>query len=163
MTQPGDDLPETLKTVRTRPLFVLRLEVSAIHSIGGPEGPPRRVGVVPSGSFEGGRLSGIVLDGGSDWQTVHGDGATTLDVRLVLQTGDGALIGMTYTGIRHGPPDVMARIAKGEAVDPESYYFRTSASFTTSDARYEWLNRVLAVGIGHRVATGPIYSLFEML
>ncbi len=92
--------------------------------------------MVPSGSFEGERLSGIVLDGGSDWQMVHGDGATTLDVRLVLQTGDGALIGMTYTGIRHGPPEVMARIAKGEAVDPGSYYFRTSASFTTSDARY---------------------------
>jgi hypothetical protein len=108
-------------------------------------------------------MSGIVLDGGSDWQTVHGDGATTLDVRLVLQTGNGALIGMTYTGLRHGPPEVLARIARGEAVDPDSYYFRTSATFSTSDPRYEWLNRVLAIGTGHRVATGPIYSLFEIL
>jgi hypothetical protein len=163
MTQQNDDLPDSLKSVRTRPLFVLRLDVSAIHSVGGPGGPPRRVGIVPSGTFEGERLSGTVLDGGSDWQTVHGDGATTLDVRLVLQTGDGALIGMTYTGLRHGPPEVLARIAQGEAVDPASYYFRTSATFTTSDPRYEWLNRILAVGTGHRVATGPIYNLFEIL
>ena len=163
MTQLSDDLPEALQSLRTRPLFVLRLDVSALQPIGGPEGAPRRVGAVPSGVFEGERLSGIVLDGGSDWQTLRGDGATTLDVRLVLKTEDGALIGMTYTGIRHGPPEALARIARGEAVDPETYYFRISASFTTSDARYEWLNRVLAVGTGHRIATGPIYSLFEVL
>jgi len=163
MTELSEDLPETLRSVQTRPLFVLRLDVSALHAVGGPDGAPRRVGIVPSGRFEGERLSGVVLDGGSDWQTLRGDGATTLDVRLVLRTDDGALIGLTYTGMRHGPPEILARIAHGEAVDPASYYFRISASFTTSDPRYEWLNRVLAIGIGHRVATGPIYSLFEIL
>lgn len=163
MTQPGDDLPETLRSVRTRPLFVLRLDVSAMHAVGGPEGSPRRVAIVPGGRFEGDRLSGTVLDGGSDWQILRGDGAATLDVRLILQTGDGALIGMTYTGLRHGPAEVMDRMARGEAVDPASYYFRSSASFTTSDARYEWLNRIIAIGIGHRIKTGPVYSLFEVL
>lgn len=163
MANLSEDLPEALRSLRTRPLFVLQLEVSALHAVGGPEGAPRRVGIVPSGRFEGERLSGVVLDGGSDWQTLRGDGATTLDVRLVLQSGDGALIGMTYTGIRHGPAEILARIARGEAVDPESYYFRISATFTTSDSRYEWLNRLLAIGTGHRIATGPIYSLFEIL
>jgi hypothetical protein len=70
-------------------------------------------GVVPGGSFEGERLSGEVLDGGSDWQSVRNDGATTLNVRLVLKTRDDALIGMTYQGVRHGPPDVVERIEKG--------------------------------------------------
>jgi len=163
MTEPSEDLPEALRSIRTRPLFVMRLDVSAFHAVGGPEGAPRRVGVVPSGRFEGERLSGSVLDGGSDWQTLRGDGATTLDVRLVLESGDGALIGMTYTGIRHGPAEVLARIARGETVDPDSYYFRISATFTTSDARYAWLNRVLAIGVGHRLADGPVYSLFEVL
>jgi hypothetical protein len=163
MTRLSDDLPEALLSVRTRPLFVLRLNVGAIHSVGGAEGPPQRVATVPSGVFEGERLSGVVLDGGSDWQMVRGDGTTALDVRLVLKTDDGAVIGMTYTGIRHGPPDVMARIAKGEAVDPADYYFRTNASFTTSDARYDWLNRILAIGTGHRIPTGPVYNLFELL
>ena len=73
---------------------------------------------------DGERLSGEVLDGGNDWQTVRPDGATTLHVRLVLKTKDEALIGMTYRAIRYGPPDVVARIEKGEVVDPTGYYFR---------------------------------------
>ena len=84
------------------------------------------------GSFEGERLSGEVLDGGNDWQSVRQDGATTLDVRIVLRTTDGALIGMTYRGLRHGPPDVTERIEKGEVVDPASYYFRIAPSFETA-------------------------------
>jgi hypothetical protein len=57
----------------------------------------------------------------------------------------------------------MARIDRGEAVEPTSYYFRISASFETSATKYDWLNRLLAVGVGHRMADGPIYSLFELL
>jgi hypothetical protein len=91
------------------------------------------------------------------------DGATALDVRLVLKTKDDALIGMTYLGLRHGPPDVMARIDRGEEVDPASYYFRVSPFFETAAPNYLWLNRVVAVGIGHRTSGGPIYSIFELL
>jgi hypothetical protein len=60
---------------------------------GAAPGASRRVGVVPSGIFDGERLSGQVLDGGSNWQSVHSAGTTTLDVRLVLKTTDDALIG----------------------------------------------------------------------
>src|SRR5262249_39130078 len=108
-SNPNDDLPEVLKSVRTRPLFVMRLDVRKLQVVGAAPGGVRRIGVVPGGSFEGERLSGEVLDGGSDWQTVRGDGATTLNVRLVLKTKNDALIGMTYQGLRHGPPDAMAR------------------------------------------------------
>jgi hypothetical protein len=156
-------LPETLKTVQTRPLFVLRLDVRPLILVGGSPGAYRRIGVVPGGSFEGELLSGTVLDGGSDWQVVRSDGATTLDVRLVLKTTDDALIGMTYRGLRHGPPDVVARLEKGEVVDPASYYFRTNPLFETAAAKYDWLNRIVAVGIGHRRADGPVYSVFEVL
>lgn len=156
-------LPDVLKTVRTRPLFVMRLDVRPLLMVGATPGGFRRVGVVPGGSFEGERLSGAVLDGGSDWQTVRSDGSTTLNVRLVLKTQDDALIEMTYQGIRHGPPDVIAQIEQGEVVDPESYYFRINPIFETSAAKYGWLNRVIAVGIGHRRADGPVYSVFEVL
>src|SRR6201985_233232 len=108
-----DNLPEILKTVRTRPLFVMRLDVRKLQIVGATPGPFRRIGVVPGGVFEGERLSGEILEGGSDWQSVRPDGATTLDVRLVLKTKDDALIGMTYRGVRHGTPDVMARIERG--------------------------------------------------
>ncbi len=157
------DLPETLTTVRTRPLFVMRLDVHPLIMVGGPPGAVRRIGVVHGGTFEGERLSGEVMDGGSDWQNVRGDGATTLDVRLSLKARDGALICMTYRGLRFGPPDIMAKLEKGEVVDPASYYFRTNPVFETAAPRYDWLNRLLAVGIGHRRADGPIYSVFEIL
>jgi Protein of unknown function (DUF3237) len=144
-------------------LFVMRLQVRPLQIIGATPGAYRRVGVVPGGSFEGERLSGDVLEGGSDWQSVHADGATALDVRLVLKTKDDALIGMTYRGVRHGPPDVVARIERGESVDPASYYFRISPFLETAAASYAWLNRLVAVGIGHRTADGPVYSIFEVL
>jgi Protein of unknown function (DUF3237) len=158
-----DSLPDALREVRTRPLFVMRLDLRPLQIVGAAPGGYRRVGVVPSGIFDGERLSGQVLDGGSDWQNVRSDGSTTLDVRLVLKTTDDALIGMTYRGIRHGAPDVIARVEKGEAVDPGDYYFRIAPLFETAATQYAWLNNVVAIGIGHRRADGPVYSIFEVL
>jgi len=158
-----DDLPEVLKNVRTRPLFVMHLKVRPLVVVGATPGGNRRIGLIPGGSFEGERLSGQVIDGGSDWQAVRTDGSTTLDVRLVLKTNDGAMIAMTYRGVRHGPTDVITRMERGETVDPASYYFRTNPMFETAAATYDWLNRILAVGIGHRQPDGPVYSVFEVL
>jgi hypothetical protein len=158
-----DRLPEVLKVVKTRPLFVMRLVVPKVFIIGATPGVFRRIGVVSGGEFEGGRLSGEVLESGSDWQSVRGDGATTLNVRLVLKTEDDELITMTYRGMRHGPPSVIERIERGEVVDPESYYFRIIPTFETASTKYDWINRVFAIGGGHRFADGPVYSVFEVL
>ncbi len=158
-----DDLPEALKNVRTRPLFVMRLNVRPLVVVGATPGVNRRIGLVSGGSFEGERLSGQVIDGGSDWQGVRTDGSTSLDVRLVLKTHDDAMIAMTYRGVRHGPTDVIQRMERGEAIDPATYYFRISPMFETAGASYGWLNRVLAIGIGHRRPDGPVYSVFEVL
>jgi len=158
-----DDMPAVLKTVRTRPLFVMHLQVRPLVMVGATPGVNRRIGLVSGGSFKGERLAGKVIDGGSDWQAVHADGSTTLDVRLVLKTDDDAVIAMTYRGVRHGPTDVIARMERGEAVDPASYYFRINPTFETAAATFDWLNRILAVGIGHRQADGPIYSVFEVM
>jgi hypothetical protein len=101
-TSSADTLPDVLKTLRTRPLFVMRLDVRKLQIIGATPSSYRRIDVVPGGMFEGERLSGEVLEGGSDWQEVRPDGSTTLDVRLVLRTKNDTLIGMTYRGQRHG-------------------------------------------------------------
>jgi Protein of unknown function (DUF3237) len=158
-----EDLPTALREIRVMPLFVMRLNVRPMQIVGETPGVYRRIGVVPGGSFSGARLSGEVLEGGSDWQSVRSDGSTTLDVRLVLKTRDDTLIGMTYHGVRHGPADVIARLEKGEAVDPESYYFRIAPSFETASQPYVWLNKICAIGTGHRLAAGPVYSVFEVL
>lgn len=158
-----DLVPPELRAVQTRPLFVMTVAVGAIHPAGGPAGAERRVSDITGGTISGDRLSGAVLPGGTDWQTIRDDGAALLDARIVIRTDDDALIAMHYTGIRHGPTEVLARIARGEEVDPADYYFRVVPSFATSAPRYEWLNRVMAIGIGHRRADGPVYSIFELL
>jgi Protein of unknown function (DUF3237) len=157
------NLPPTLQGVRTRPLFVARLDVRPILAVGATPGVQRRIGIVPGGEFVGERLSGVVLEGGSDWQGVRADGSTSLDVRLVLKTNDDALITMAYQGLRHGPADVIERLERGEAVDAASYYFRITPRFETSAPRYDFINRIVAVGVGHRQAGGPVYSVFEVL
>ena len=159
----SDKLPDALKNIRARLMFVMRLEVKPPLVVGSPPGSYRRIGVIPGGSFEGDRLSGKVLDGGSDWQTIRPDGAVNLNVRLVLRSNDDALVCMTYQGVRYGPPDVIARIDRGEVVDPESYYFRINPLFQTSAPQYDWINHVVGIGMGHRLADGPIYSIFELL
>jgi hypothetical protein len=158
-----DRITGALAEARTRPLFIMKLAVRPLLIVGETPASFRRVGLVYGGQFEGERLSGEVLDGGSDWQSVRSDGSTILDVRLNLKTDDGAVIGMTYKGVRRGPPEIIARLDNGEEVDPASYYFRISPMFEVGPGEYDWLNGVLAVGLGHRFADGPVYNIFELL
>jgi hypothetical protein len=159
----ADYLPEALKSVRTQTLFVLKLDIQPHIIVGPTPGGYRRTIVINGGRFEGQRLGGTVLGGGSDWQTIRGDGAIALEVKLNLKTDDDALISMSYRGLIHGPVDVMQRMAKGEAVDASSYYLRSQPMFETASTRYDWINRVVAIGVGHRRADGPVYNIFEVL
>ncbi len=149
--------------IRTRHLFTLRLRVGGSQAIGVTPVGNRRIGLVEGGTFEGERLCGTVLPGGADWIIARSDGVMALDVRLALQTDDGALVGLTYRGLRHGPKDVMDRLVRGEAVDPAAYYFRTVGSLETASAKYDWLNRLWFVGTGQRPPEGPVYDVFEVL
>src|SRR5262245_42649901 len=104
--------------------------------------PPEKVGVTPHGTrtivpvtrghFDGPQLRGRVLEGSVDWTLLRADGALELDLRLTLETNDRALISMTSFGLRHGPPEVIAALGRGEAVDPSHYYFRTTPRFETA-------------------------------
>jgi hypothetical protein len=156
-------LPRELATLSYRPLFVFQIEVKAPSIIGATPGHDRRIGEISGGRFEGERLRGKILSGGSDWQSLRADGATTLNVRLVLQTDDGALIAMTYAGVRHGPKEVLDRIARGENANPSEYYMRATPYYETASEKYGWLNRVVSVAAGHRVSGGAIYQVFEIL
>ena len=135
--------------------------------------PPQKLGAVPhgtrviapitGGTFEGPRLRGKVLPGGGDWLLTRPDGVLELDLRITLETDDGALIYMMSSGLRHGPPEVLAAMARGESVDPSKYYFRTAIRFETSAPQYAFLNRLIAISSGDRRASGPIYTLDEVL
>jgi Protein of unknown function (DUF3237) len=150
--------------MNTRPLMLMSVKVGTTLSVGaGPHGTRRTVPLA-GGTFEGPRLRGTILPGGSaDWLLLREDGVLELDLRATLQTDDGALISMKSFGLRHGPPDVIAALGRGETVDPGSYYFRTTPRFETAHPTYAFLNRLVAVASGDRRADGPIYSIHEVL
>ena len=155
-------LPAEMTTLRLQPLFIFQIQVNPPSIIGATPGYDRRVGEIVGGRFEGERLRGRILSGGSDWQSLRADGTTTLNVRLVMEADDGGLIGMTYLGMRHGPKEVMERIARGETVSPSEYYMRATPYYETSSEKYGWLNRIVSVAYGHRMTGGAIYQVFEI-
>ncbi|MEZ4863415.1 MAG: DUF3237 domain-containing protein [Caldilineaceae bacterium] len=122
----------------------------------------RRIINITGGHFSGAKLRGAVLPGGADWQLVRPDGAALLEARYTLHTDDGALIYVTNRGIRHGPPEVLARIARGELVDPALYYFRATPSFETGAEPYRWLNDVIAVCSGVRTAEAVLLDFYVL-
>ena len=149
--------------LRTSHLMHLAIDVTEIQQVGDVVVGERRVSIVTGGHFQGERLRGTVLTGGADWLLGRSDGVLNLDVRLVLETHDGVRIGMTYRGYRHGPPEVIERLGRGEAVDPGEYYFRTAPLFESPAGDYAWLNRVVCVATGRREPTGPVYDVYEVL
>ena len=122
----------------------------------------RRIINITGGRFSGERLSGRVLPGGADWQVIRSDGVANLDARYTLETADGALIYVSNRGYRHGPPEVLKKLASGEAVDPSLYYMRTSPRFETGDSRYAWLNRIVCVATGARRPAAVELEVFEV-
>ena len=140
--------------MNTRPLMTLEVTVAAPQKVGAVPHGTRATAPITSGHFEGPRLRGTVLPGGGDWTLLRSDGVLELDLRVTLQTDDGALIHMASFGLRHGPPEVIAALARGETVDPSRYYFRTAPRFETSAPKYDFLNRLLAVASGDRRPVG---------
>ena len=147
----------------SRPLMTLQVVVPPPQKLGAVPHGTRVIAPITSGTFEGPRLRGRVLPGGGDWTLFRSDAVLELDLRITLETDDGALISMTSFGLRHGPPEVLAALARGESVDPSTYYFRTAPKFETSAPQYEFLNRLIAIASGDRRATGPIYTIDEIL
>jgi hypothetical protein len=143
-------------------LFVISLEVEEPDQIGPTPWGDRRVVGVRGGSFDGPKLKGRVLPGGSDWIVVRRDGVLVQDVRLVLQTDDGHNILVSYRGMRHGPEAVMERVNNGEDPDPSEYYFRTTPVFEAPEGKYAWLNKLLAFAVGRRLPTGVAYAVYAI-
>lgn len=144
-------------------LFSITAAVAEFYDLGPVPAGTRHIDLIGAGKFEGPRLKGDLLPGGMDMKTLRADGSMVPNVRLLLRTDDGALIFMHYTGVRHGAPEVMARIARGEVVSPSEYYLRNTPYFETSAPKYDWLNRIVAVGVGRRMPDHAVYDVFQIL
>jgi hypothetical protein len=150
--------------LKSRHLFTITMKLPPTLELGATPAGTRRVFTVSSGQFSGDRLRGEVLpQAGSDLLLVRADGTSQQDVRLILRTDDGALILMTYRGVRHASQGVNERIARGEHVTSSEYYLRTAPFFETSSTKYAWLNKIVSVAVGERQPDGVTYEVFEIL
>jgi hypothetical protein len=149
--------------MNSRPLMTVRIAAAPLQRLGAVPRGIRSIVPVTGGTFEGPRLRGQVLPGGGDWLLLRSDGVLELDLRITLETDDHALIQMTFQGLRHGPPDAIAALGRGEIVDPASYYFRTMPRFETSMEKYAFLNRIVTVGVGEARPDGAVHRIDEIL
>jgi hypothetical protein len=138
--------------------FEIEVEVGDPLDFGPTQAGHRRVIPIAGGIVSGPKLRGRVVPGGADWQILRPDGTADLDARYTIQAEDGALIYVVNRGIRHGPPEILARLNRGERVDPASYYFRSSASFETSAPDHAWLTRA-----GERYPDKVVIRFWELL
>jgi len=136
--------------MRTRPLMSVRLKTAPTQNIGASPHGTRVTFPIIGGTFDGDRLRGQVLPGGDDWTLKRPDGVVELDLRVTLETEDGALVHMTFEGIRDD----------GAAADP---YFRTTPRFETASPKYAFLNRILAVGTAEIRDGAPVHLIEEIL
>ena len=147
----------------SEPIFRVHVELADSLQFGPTPAGERRVINILGGRVEGAKLQGRILSGGADWQLIRADGAADIQARYTIEANGGGLILLNSEGLRHGPPDVMARLARGESVDPGQYYFRTLMRFETGEQTLSWLNRILAIAYGAREARAVRFDVFEVL
>ncbi|TVP72515.1 MAG: DUF3237 domain-containing protein [Rhodobacteraceae bacterium] len=152
-----------LRDPELRPVCQIFAELGAPIELGRGKAGLRRIIPISGGTVAGARISGRLLDLGADWQTIFADGSVELDTRYGIETTDGALIDIRNFGFRHGPADVLARVAQGEIVDPGLYYMRTLPRLETGDPRYDWVNRTIFVGTGARFASSVQIKIYEVV
>jgi hypothetical protein len=147
-------------------VFSLAVDVGLPQSIGRDAAGERRCVPITGGRVSG-RISGVVLSGGADWQTLRPDGLADLDARYMLKLandslGAGAQVEVWSRGLRIGPAEVMAKLARGEPVDPSAYYMRTAMRFETAAPDLQWLVQRLHVGLGERTPNEVRLTVFSV-
>jgi hypothetical protein len=150
-----------LPSPKLRHVYRVDANLDALVDLGEtPEGH-RRITAWTGGRAEGLDFQAEVLGtGGADWQIVRPSGSSVADIRYTLKTDRGALLYVQSRGVRHGKPDVLARLAAGEDVDPSEYTFRTAVSIETSDPELSWLNDGVFIGVGGRQPSGVSYDVY---
>ncbi|MBO0763785.1 MAG: DUF3237 domain-containing protein [Hyphomicrobiaceae bacterium] len=144
-------------------VFDIVAEVGPMRDLGAMPHGRRRMVPILGGTVRGPRLQAEVVPGGADWQYVRGDGIVELVARYAIRTQDGTGIAVTNRGLRRAAPEVMARLARGEAVDATLVYCRTVPQFEAPTGPHAWLNASLFVGDAVRLPDAVQVAVFEVL
>jgi hypothetical protein len=145
------------------PIFRVHCEVADILDLGAAPFGHRRVVNLKGGTVSGAKLNGRIVPGGSDWQVMAADGSLDIHARYTVESDAGALVQVDSKGLRHGPPEVLARLARGQDVDPARYYFRTVMRFETAHPTTAWLNKIMAIATGARERNAVKLDVYEVL
>ena len=144
-------------------VFEAKVTLDTVQELGKTSYGKRRIIPITGGEFAGPNIKGKVVSGGADWQTVRADGTADLDTRYTLKTDDGVLIYIQNKGVRHAKQEILARLAKGEKVDPKEYYMRTFAVFEVAEGKYDWLSKSVIIGVGARMADHVVIRFYKVL
>lgn len=144
------------------PMTRIRCEVGALVSLGAAPTGERRYVPLGGGAATGPELNGTLVEGGIDWQVARSDGVLEIAAHYVIRTDDGALVEVKSDGLRHGPAEVMQRLARGEAVPRDAYFFRTLMRFTTGAPQWAHLNKVMAIAVGQREARAVLLDVYRL-
>jgi hypothetical protein len=150
-----------LPAPKLRLVYRLDAGVDAPIDLGDTPQGHRRIIALTGGRAEGpGFHAELVGTGGADWQIVRPSGSSIADIRYTLETDRGELLYVQSQGVRHGAPDVLARLAAGEDVDPSEYTFRATVSIETSAPELAWLNDGVFIAVGARRPGGVSYDVY---
>lgn len=152
----------SLPMLSKQPIFTIHAKLEAANNLGRTPYGERRIIGIAGGIVRGPKLTGHILPGGADWQIIRADGAADIKARYTIETEAGARIMVTSEGLRHGPREVMDKVARGDNVDPALYYFRTVMRFETADPAVDWLNRILALAQGQREQHAVRLDVYEV-
>ena len=156
--------PAPTEQARTQFAFEAYVTVDKPLVVGTSARGLRRVVPITGGTVKGPRLNGRVVAGGGDWQVVRPDDVLDVEAKYTLEANDGTLIMVTNKGVRHGPKEIIEKMARGEPVDASQYYFRTTAQFEApNDSKHAWLNRSVFIGVAERKAAAAIIRFYEVL
>jgi uncharacterized protein DUF3237 len=150
-------------TLELRHAFDIEAYLAPMRDLGAMPLGRRRIVPIVGGTVRGQRLEAEIVPGGADWQHVRGDGVVELVARYSIRTADGVEITVTNRGLRRASPETMARMGRGEAVDPALVYCRTTPQFEAPTGPYEWLNASVFVGSAVRLPDKVQIAVYEVL
>lgn len=158
MNHPNPSLPQ----IKLAAVTTAVVELGEPQELGAVLTGRRRIIPILGGRFNGPLLSATILPGGADWQLVAADGTAIIDTRYSARTDDGYNVYISTSGFRSGPPEVLARLAAGENVDPSLYSFRITARIETGAPDLAWMNHTVFVAAAARHASAVTYELFAV-
>lgn len=147
LASPAVQAAETEDGLKSQVLFNMTATLEAPQQIGATHEGNRSIFYATGGTIDGPKVKGTVLPGGGDWFRMRDDGVGELDVRATFKTDDGALVYSHYKGV----------------LNPATGYFRTTPRFETSSEKYQWLTKLVAIGVGTAGQGSVSYTVYQIL